>query len=187
MTRHGHCVIDLVDGGSLHDALTHLSADEQPLLYLWISRSEIETMNIGSAVDRLMTMSDTRANTVRLKNALHIAIDGFNGDTRELYEIPSVLGYFRAVAGQWNGWLHYVDASDDTLPLVLRLLTDVKRVGASRGIVNAHFVDAIHPAQTVRHLFAGLNALYESYGFGDPAISTRSAEVAGTIDRMFAE
>lgn len=178
--------IELLDNTSLHEALINLRADEQPVVVLYITRREIETMNIGSSVDRLMTMSDTRANAVRLKNALHLAVDGFNFDARELYEIPQVTRFFRAVADQWNGWLGYVDCDDDTLPLVLRLLTDVERVATAQGIVHWRFVDAIDAARRVQHLFAGLNALYESYGFGEEAIQARSAEVAAVLDRMFA-
>jgi len=179
--------IELLDNDSLHESLLNLRAGEEPLAVLYITRREIEAMNVGSTVDRLMTMSDTRANVLRLKNSLHLAVDGWNSDPRELYEIPEVTRFFRAVANQWNGWLHFVDCEDDTLPLLIRLLTDVRRVSESGGLVGACFIDPTQAMKCARHLFAGLNALYESYGFGEAAIAARTAEVAAVLDRMFAE
>ncbi len=61
--------INTVDADGLHDALRDLRDDEDPIFFLEVTRRQIEAMNVGSLVDRLMAMSDSRMQTL---------FDGFN-------------------------------------------------------------------------------------------------------------
>lgn len=88
--------------------------------------------------------------------------DGWDEDPRELYEIPEVRTYFRALAGQWNYWFHFVSKESETLTMLLALLLDID-VHREQGRVGYIPRSAHQLASVVHHLFEGMNTLHDQF------------------------
>jgi len=179
-------IVELLDGDSLPYALDKLHSADIPVLMLVISRREVDTFNIGSAVDRLMSLSDTKARTLRLANSMHLVMQGFDDDPRELYMIPECVRFVRALAGEWNFWLHFTDLEGDSLGVLLRMLVDIEPQFTTDGRAYIALSDPDQLPRAVAQLFLGLNALYAQYGFAEALLEQRSTDVNAAIERMFA-
>jgi hypothetical protein len=95
------------------------------LVVLVIERAEVESLCVGSAVDRLMTLSDSRAYTERLAGRLVILFDGYEADPRELHDIEPVVRYAQQLHEAWGFMAAFASTEFETMSLFMALLTAV--------------------------------------------------------------
>jgi hypothetical protein len=167
----------------LTDADGMAALDGQPspdLVILKLTRREIDRGTVGDVVDRLLTLSDTRERTLDYAGKLVLEFEGYDSDRRELFEIPEVCRFMRAITDQWSSWLHFLSAHSEThqFGLLYALLCDVK-VHRQHGRIGTEFVSTAQVVATMGHISRGVAALYTLHGLSP-------GQCASTIDRAHA-
>lgn len=151
------------------------------LVVVSITRDEVTNGSVGTVVERLMLLSDTKENAVRFCGRLSFSFGGWESDPRELYQIPEVVSYFREITRQWPFWLHFLEKHGDSIGLTVMLLNDVKPVFTKGG----RRVAAIDPQAlrtTLLKLFDGMNILYDNLGLDEALNRQVTAEVVAAIE-----
>ena len=130
------------------------------------TREEIQCGLIGQAVDRLMQISDDDDLSRRLEASVFLVVDGYEADSRELYEIPECIRFFRALTQEWPYWFHFLERENGSLVIAMRLLVDVEGVrranSLERAAIIAEGLDAV-----LMQLFTGLNGFQERIGLDE--------------------
>lgn len=155
------------------------------LIVMEITRSSVESGLTGDIVTRLMRLTDNPAAVASGRDKMLLMFEGYDADPRELYEIPEVVRFFRAVSKQWPYWWHFAVATQ-TVPLVLRLLCDVECVTMPNSGRAFQFVDLRDVERTALALFVHMNTLYEAVGIGESENRARTDEITSAISNMFA-
>lgn len=119
----------------------HNHAQQADLVIVVISRFDIETMRVGSTVERLMLLSDDTEQVFRFAGRMALQVEGYDDDPRPLAQIPECVRFFRAVDAQWNYWLHFLLPMADQIRLIFLMLVDMQaqeQHGAQVGYVPRH-------------------------------------------------
>lgn len=149
--------------------------NEQPaLVVLDISRREVESGNIASALERLLVMGDTREAVYRYRELLLIQVRGYDLDPRELPEIPEVRAFFTRLIQEWPDWLWFLARGVGAIQLLMSLLCKVK-IHRVAGAYTIEFLDPDELQRTILDLFSRGNALFEAYGVTDEEIESSAS------------
>lgn len=145
------------------EGFANLPPGEQGLVVMLITRQEVDELNIGSAVDRLLEMSDHPERAASFAGSVVFSIDGFNEDRRELYEVPAVRDYFKALDEAWPlmGYFAATDLENELL-MQLALLTPV-RVYRSNGQVGLS-LDRSSVSKQIQRWRQAMAVLSEQHG-----------------------
>lgn len=146
------------------------------LLVLDISKRDIQTGNIASALERLHILTDTRASVLRFRESLIFRVAGDDADRRELPEVPEVRTFFRTLTDQWPHWPWFLARGMGSLGLLTSLLCEVQIV-RGRGKFGTEFRDAQELLDRFHDLIRRQEPLFEAMGIDDAAVqdSYRSA------------
>lgn len=146
------------------------------LLVLEISKREIETGNIASALERLHAIAESRETALRYRECLVIQVVGYDADPRKLAEIAEVRAFFARLAQEWPHWMWFLHRNMGAIHLLMALLCKVKihRKGLSTG---TEFLDGNELASQMTDLFRRGNAMFEVFGIseGEAEASCESA------------
>lgn len=106
------------------------------LVVLQASRREVEAQNISSMLERLMALSDNRETVLCLQEKVLLHFDGFDGDPREVSEIPEIRSFMRMLVDQWPHWFWFLAREQGTISLFMSLICKVRihRQGTRFGI-----------------------------------------------------
>lgn len=151
------------------------------LVIVSIGRREVAEGLVGTVVERLMLLSDSKENAVKFCGRLTFTFDGWENDPREIYQIPEIVSYFRTITRQWPFWLHFLEKHGDSIGLTVMLLNEAKPVFAKGG----HRVAAIDPQAlraTLLKLFDGMNILYDNLGLNEDLNRKVTEEVIAAIE-----
>lgn len=102
--------------------------NEKNVTIYMISKYEVESANIKPVLKHL------QGNEGTYDAPLHLVVDGYNEDPRELSEIPSVVRYFKKINKRFAQWLKPT-ISIDTIKLVMQILLS-KKVTGVEGALN---------------------------------------------------
>lgn len=139
---------------------------EPAVLVLDLTRREIESGNVASALERLMVMADTREAALRYRESLLIQVTGYEADRRELPEIPEVRAFFARLTREFPHWLWFLHRRVGAIPLLLALLCKVK-IHRAAGSYGTEFLDLNELQRCLLDLFARGNALFEVFDIPD--------------------
>lgn len=131
LRRHETDFDELDDDDSSTEAGTSdFEPGVQEPVYFVISRQEVESGDTGSAMEFLRSLVPTddphHAWTFKSRLALHIS--GYDQDPRELFEIPEVGQYLKALDEEWPFWFFFLNQADESLKVLAMCLcssTDV--------------------------------------------------------------
>ncbi|WP_303785287.1 chlororespiratory reduction 6 domain-containing protein [Azovibrio restrictus] len=147
----------------LTDADGLANNSEPALIVLDITRREIESGNIASALERLHVLTDSAESVRRYRESLVFQIGGYDSDPRELPDIPEVRAFFRRLAAEWPHWMWFLHRGVGAVGLLLALLCDV-RVVRGAGSYGTEFLNQAQLAAAVADLLDRGNALFATYG-----------------------
>jgi len=163
----------------LTDADGLANNSEPALIVLDITRREIESGNIASALERLHVLTDSAESVRRYRESLVFQIGGYDSDPRELPDIPEVRAFFRRLAAEWPHWMWFLHRGVGAVGLLLALLCDV-RVVRGAGSYGTEFLNQAQLAAAVADLLDRGNALFATYGI-------TAEEAAESADSAVAE
>ena len=111
---------------TLTDADGLASFTDAAMLVLYLSREEVESGNVASALERLHIIADTRESAMRYRESLVFIVCGYDEDPRELAEIPQVRAFFARLVQEWPHWLWFLSRGVGAVGLFMSLLCRVK-------------------------------------------------------------
>lgn len=126
------------------------------------TREEVETGRIGSAIERLLLLSDRADHVLRFAGRVVLMFEGYDHDPRPLVEIPACVSFIRAVDQHWNYWLHFLLPEPDVLKLLILMLVDAEPCLQEGERARYRVCDPVKLAQTLERLFAAMNALHDA-------------------------
>lgn len=152
------------------------------LLVLDISRQEIESGNVASALERLMVMSDSREVAYRYKESLLFQVGGYDGDRRELPEIPEVRAFFTRLVQEWPHWLWFLHRNVGAIPLLLALLCQVRIVRSNQGY-GTKFLHLDELQQCLFDLLQRGQALFDAFDVTNEEIEASFSSAVAELER----
>ncbi len=145
-------------------------------LILEISRTEIESLNYTSSLERLMVMAETRESTLHYRESLLLMITGYDNDRRELAEIPQVRQFMSRLTEEWPHWLWFLSREQGTISLLMSLLCEVK-IHRARGQFGIEFTNPKELSDRLVDLLDRGIALFEAFDIS-PELVNPSAQSA---------
>lgn len=146
------------------------------LLVLSISKDEITSGNVASALERLYVIAETRETALRYRESLVFQVVGYETDPRELSEIPEVRAFFARLTYEWPHWLWFLQRNTGAIPLLLSLLCTIK-VHHNPNSFGTEFQHRDELAQKMMDMFERGNAMFYAFGI-TPAEARESANTA---------
>lgn len=149
-----------------------------PVVFV-ISRQQVEALDLDESLDFLHSLVPTAHpdHAWAYKGRLSLVISGYDSDPRELFEIPEVCRYLRALDEQWPFWLFFFNQVDDSIKLIALCLASSIEV-----VPGAAHIDPDGLRRFMERAFTAVNYLFESYGFPESENEALSMEVS----RLFA-
>lgn len=125
-----------------------------PAIELTFTRQDVERARVGSAVDRLMSMTDTPLACAQNLSRLRLAFSGYNREPHEIAQIREIAHYFQAITSHWPYWMHFLSPQADNMATLLSLTFTPLIVNVDGERVNSH-IELSEPAiasfQTMAH------------------------------------
>lgn len=120
------------------DSHSFAENNQPALVILNISQREIKQCLWGSALDRLMVMSDSLDNATRYKQSIGFMVEGYDNDPRELWDIPAVRKYFSALTKEWPLWYWFIAPNLELHRTITAILANSKYTSTSSGAIQVH-------------------------------------------------
>jgi hypothetical protein len=139
-----------------------------------ISRREVERGDIAPLMARLSVFMADREAVWRHRSQVVLAVDGFDGDHRDLVDIAEVRIFFRVLDAQWPEWAYFLDPRDGSMKLLLCSVAGRRFLG--KGVVD---VDLRRVRASVERALQAMARLFQRFGL--PA-----DELAAMCHRIYA-
>ena len=143
-----------------------------------ISRRQVEEADIDSVLRNLKPFLATKEDAWLYKGQMVMTVDGYNDDPRELVDIPEVRAFLRTLASQWPYWAFFFNQVDDSIKLLGSCVCGTSFPG--RGAVE---VDARLLGDFMNQGFAGMNFIFEKYGFPEDELESMSRGLGEVIEQ----
>lgn len=98
-------------------------AIDEPI-YLVFSREQVEAGDIYEPLTVLRQLAGTPEKAVAACGRISLVVDGYDRDPRELFEIPEVRNFIKALDDMWPYWLFFLSQVDDSIKIVESCLCD---------------------------------------------------------------
>lgn len=149
-----------------------------PVVFV-ISRQQVEALDLDEPLEFLHSLVPTAHphHAWAYKGRLSLVIAGYETDPRELFEIPEVCQYLRALDEQWPFWLFFFNQVDDSIKLIALCLASSIEV-----VPGAAHIDPDGLRRFPERGFTAVNYLFESYGFPE----TENEALSTELSRLFA-
>ncbi|MHB8766967.1 MAG: chlororespiratory reduction 6 domain-containing protein, partial [Deferrisomatales bacterium] len=95
-----------------------------------VSREKIEARDITPALGSLSALIESRETIRHFLGRVDLAIDGYDADPRELFEVPEVRTYLAALDERFPYWFPLLSLDTEALKLVTFSLCDIERVAS---------------------------------------------------------
>jgi hypothetical protein len=93
-------------------------------IYLVFSREQIEAHDISEPLQVLRQLAGNPEEALAACGRISLVIDGYDADPRELFEVPEVRRYIKALDDMWPYWFFFLSQADDSIKIVESCLCD---------------------------------------------------------------
>lgn len=131
-----------------------------------ISRQEVEAGSIAPILSRLLQLTDSRDNVFGYHASVILSFDGYDREPQELFEIPELRAFIRALTAEWPHWLWFLKRGTNSIPLLFSLLCEVQVVPGQQGY-EAEFADGNELVAVLDDLLERANVMYSCYGISE--------------------
>lgn len=149
-----------------------------------IQREEIEAGAVGAFVDRLMRLSDTQDKCIGAMQRLDLVFAGWEGDSREVHQIPEVFTFMRAAHAFWPYWLHFLRPTPDQLAVLILLLCDSNLVQGDKLRVQGRVADAQQVWDCLGELARAAMTLHAGMRLSDKHVRPMIQRIADGIGQI---
>lgn len=151
----GHIVQFPISYGLINDDITKqfIKKEFGTMLYL-IDRLDIETRNTENILSVLRHLMSCREIALAYMQKVEFAVDGYDDDHRELYEIEEVVSFLKEVDRQFPFWMFFQSEYGVWLKILALCLSDGKNIRKGEVCFNAKKMGAL-----IERWFVKLNEL----------------------------
>lgn len=129
----------------------------QEPVYLVLSRQQVESGDRKEPMAFLQHIVANPDHALEFMGRVSLIVDGYNDDARELFEIPEVRCYLKALDDQWAYWFFFLSQADDSIKILEGCLCDTVEV-----IPGVASVDLEQMERYLTRHFTALNRLCET-------------------------
>lgn len=129
----------------------------QEPVYLVLSRQQVESDDRQETMAFLQHIVANPDHALEFMGRVSLIVDGYNDDARELFEIPEVRHYLKALDDQWANWFFFLSQADDSIKILESCLCDTIEV-----IPGVASVDLEQMERYLTRHFSALNRLCEA-------------------------
>lgn len=137
--------------------------DDPAIVVLAITRQDVESRSLASALERLHVLTDNRENVIRYRESVLFQVDGYDADPRELTEIPEVRDYFRTLTAEWPHWIWFLHRNVGAVALLFALLCEITVLRGPDNQRATAFKDTDEIRDTMLDLLARGLPLFHAY------------------------
>lgn len=134
----------------------------QEPVYLVLSRRQVESGDRKEPMAFLQHIVANPDHALEFMGRVSLIVDGYNDDVRELFEIPEVRCYLKALDDQWAYWFFFLSQADDSIQILESCLCDTVEV-----IPGVASVDMEQMERSLSRHFTALNRLCEAMAIPD--------------------
>ncbi len=131
---------------------------------LRISPREINSHDTSRSLALLNGLTQEKDIAWIARGKLVLSVDGYDNDSRELYEIPEVRRFIRSLHTRWKYWFFFANENYATLPIVCFCIN-----GGTKVTPNVTQVDADSFDRFYRECADACNDLCDKFGFPEEA------------------
>lgn len=136
----------------------------EPILFV-ISRQQVEDLDIDGPFDFLISLMpadppDSPEAVWARKGRVSLIIAGYDSDPRELFEIPEVCRYLKALDDLWSFWFFFFSQADESLVVLAMCLASAIEVEPGKA-----YVDPEGMRRFLERGFSGIKHVFDTYGF----------------------
>jgi len=149
----------------------------QPV-FLMISRRQVEETDIDSVLFSLKPLLATKEDAWLYRGQMLLSVDGYNDDPRELVDIAEIRAFLRKFELQWPYWAYFFNQVDDSIKLLGSCVCGTSFPG--QGAVE---IDATKVCDFLNRGFAGMNSIFDKFGFPERELEVMSRGLAEVIEQ----
>jgi len=151
-------------------------------IFLVFSREQILAMDLQEPLTVLRQLAGNPEKAVSACGRISLVIDGYNTDSRELFEIPEVRRYIQQLDAMWPYWFFYLSQVDDSIKVIESCLCDsIEVVPGVTSIDTEQLNDCL-----TRH-FSALNSYCEAINLPESKIQEISEGIISLIHNSAVE
>ena len=132
------------------------------LLLIGISREKVESNDISFALSALVELFAKSETVQRMQGKVAILFEGYDDDSREVYEIPEVRRFCATLDQRFPYWLYFLTTWQDNLKVMTFCLVRVNVMGAQIAWVDPDDLQRF----LISHLGA-MNTVFDRYSLGE--------------------
>ena len=151
-------------------------------IFLVLSREQILAMDLQEPLTVLRQLAGNPEKAVSACGRISLVIDGYNTDSRELFEIPEVRRYIQQLDAMWPYWFFFLSQVDDSIKVIESCLCDsIEVVPGVTSIDTQQLNDCL-----TRH-FSALNSYCEALNLPESKIEEISEGIISLIHNAAVE
>ncbi len=85
---------------------------------IFITRPEVEAGDIADTLLTLQSPLDDRRNVLQQQDKIRVFVDGYDNDSRELWDIAEVRAFYRKLDEKFPYWFWFCDKRDVSLKVI---------------------------------------------------------------------
>lgn len=151
-------------------------------IFLVFSREQIMEMDLQEPLQVLRQLAGNPEKAIAACGRISVVIDGYNADSRELFEIPEVRRYIQQLDALWPYWFFFLSQADDSIKVIESCLCD--SIEVVPGVTSVDIEQFNHCL--TRH-FSALNHYCESLNLPESRIEEISLGVISLIHNASVE
>ncbi len=151
-------------------------------IFLVFSREQIMAMDLQEPLQVLRQLAGNPEKAVAACGRISVVIDGYNADSRELFEIPEVRRYIQQLDALWPYWFFFLSQADDSIKVIESCLCDTIEV-----VPGVTSIDTQQLCDCLDRHFSALNSYCEAINLPESKIQEISEGIISLIHNSAVE
>ncbi|MCC4605889.1 HNH endonuclease [Xanthomonas campestris] len=152
------------------------------LVNYWIDRADIENKDISNVLAFLNDLVSSREICMGMKERIEISVHGYDEDLRELYEIPEVVTFLKALDDEWPYWMLFQHPNFQWLQILAVCLSEPKSNGFGKFEFNPELI-----SNCMNKWFISLNEICHKHAISLTVNKRVSAQAGAIITKGLVE
>ncbi len=151
-----------------------ISADPKDFdcIVILIPKSVIEQQDLDFTLSGLNKLLIDRETIRKSRGKLIVGIDGYDDDSREVYEILEVREYIQSVTFKFPYWFHFCSTKDHCLWIIFLSHCRFRKFGPGAAKIESEDV-----VKLMEYLFSHLNGFYRKHNLDESELISISRDV----------
>ena len=151
-------------------------------IFLVFSREQIMEMDLQEPLQVLRQLAGNPEKAVAACGRISVVIDGYNADSRELFEIPEVRRYIQQLDALWPYWFFFLSQADDSIKVIESCLCDSIEI-----VPGVTSIDTEQLNECLTRHFSALNSYCEAINLPESKIQEISEGIISLIQNSAVE